>query len=143
VVNVTRTFVVDRPVDVVVDYLKDFSRAEEWDPGTTSCERNDSGPVIEGSNWHNVSMFRGRETELTYTLTRLESNRLTFVGKNKTATSTDDISMQPQGTGTSISYSADIRLNGLAKLGEPFLGSELKKLGDQTEQQLTRVINAL
>ena len=36
-IEVERTFDVDRPVEVVVDYLKDFANAEEWDPGTQSC----------------------------------------------------------------------------------------------------------
>lgn len=135
--------VVNKPVDIVVEYLRDFSRAEQWDPGTKSCERNDSGPVGEGSNWDNVSVFRGRETRLTYTLTRLEANRLTFVGTNKTATSTDDIMLQPDGDGTSISYHANIEFKGLAKLAGPFLGSDLKQLGDDTKEKLTQVINDL
>lgn len=142
-VSVERTFVVDQPMGVVVDYLKDFSRAQDWDPGTKSCRRNDRGPVGEGSTWDNVSEFWGRETRLTYTLIRLESNRLTFVGQNKTATSTDGIVLAPRGDATSISYHADIQFTGLAKLAAPLMGSELKRLGDGTEAQLTRVLNAL
>ncbi|MBW0100867.1 SRPBCC family protein [Pseudonocardia sp. KRD291] len=142
-VSVERTFVVNKPVDVVVDYLKDFSRAEYWDPGTKSCRRNDSGPIGEGSTWDNVSEFWGRETRLTYTLIRLEPNRLTFVGQNKTATTTDDITLSPRGSDTSISYHADIEFSALAKLAAPLMGSELKRLGDGTEDQLTRALNNL
>ncbi|WP_328539863.1 hypothetical protein [Streptomyces sp. NBC_00344] len=65
----------------MIDYLKDFSRTEEWDPGTKTCRRLDTGPVLPGATWRNVSEFRGRETELTYRLTRLEPRRLTFVGE--------------------------------------------------------------
>ena len=43
----------------VVDYLKDFSNAEEWDPGTQTCSRSDSGPLTEGASWHNVSNIFG------------------------------------------------------------------------------------
>ena len=65
--TVSRTFDVRPEPAVVVDYLKDFSHAEEWDPGTESCTRIDAGPVQVGSTWHNVSKIAGVSTELTYT----------------------------------------------------------------------------
>ncbi|MDQ2709951.1 MAG: SRPBCC family protein [Actinomycetota bacterium] len=141
-IAVQRTFLVQKSPDVV-NYLKDFSRAQDWDPGTKTCTREDAGPIAEGSTWHNVSVLRGRDTELTYRLARLEPDHLTFVGKNKTATSTDDMAISAAGTGTSITYHVDIEFHGLAKLAGPFLQSEFEHLGDQTEDQLTRIINAL
>ena len=101
-VHVQRTFTVNQPVDVVVDYLKDFGHAEQWDPGTVSCTRVGNGPVGVGSSWQNVSKVRGRETQLEYRLERLEPRRITFVGKNKTATSTDDITLAEASGGTQI-----------------------------------------
>jgi carbon monoxide dehydrogenase subunit G len=143
-VSVQRTFVVDQPLEVVVDYLKDFSRAQEWDPGTKSCRREDAeGPVQVGATWHNVSEFRGRETELDYRLEVLKADHLTFVGQNRTATSTDDLSFTTSGEGTAITYRAHVEFHGLAKLAGPFLQSEFERLGDQTEKQMTRVINDL
>ena len=143
-VSVERTFVVDKPLEVVVDYLKDFSRAEAWDPGTRSCRREgDTGPVQVGTTWHNVSEFRGRETELDYRLEVLEPDHLTFVGHNKTATSTDDITLVSAGPTTTITYQAHIEFHGVAKLASPFLKSEFERLGDATEKQMTEVINAL
>ena len=90
-VHIQRTFTVEQPVEVVVDYLKDFGHAEQWDPGTVSCTRVGGGPIEVGTSWDNVSKVRGRETQLSYRLERLEDGRITFVGRNKTATSTDDI----------------------------------------------------
>jgi carbon monoxide dehydrogenase subunit G len=143
-VTVERTFIVDRPLDVVVDYLKDFAHAEEWDPGTQSCTRiSAEGPVEVGTVWRNVSEFKGRETELEYRLAVLEPDHLTFVGNNKTATSTDDITLVALGTGTSITYQATIEFHGLAKLATPFLQKEFERLGDLTQSQLTKVINNL
>ena len=84
--TVSRTFTVSPPPNVVIDYLKDFSNAEEWDPGTESCTRNDSGPVQVGSTWHNVSKIVGTTTELTYQLTELTDERIVFVVKNETST---------------------------------------------------------
>ena len=87
--NVSRTFSVQQTPDRVIDYLKDFSNAEAWDPGTQSCTRSDSGPIREGSTWHNVSKIVGVTAELTYTLNKLSNRTLVFVGTNDSSTSTD------------------------------------------------------
>jgi len=143
VVNVERTFSVVPTPELVVNYLSDFARAEQWDPGTVSCTRSDDAPVRVGSTWQNVSKFRGKETELTYELTRWEQGRLTFVGKNKTATSTDDITIAAEGSGSTVTYRADIEFHGLAKLAGPFLKSEFDRLGDETVESMTSTLNNL
>jgi carbon monoxide dehydrogenase subunit G len=142
-VSVTRTFVLDKPVTTVIDYLKDFGNAVHWDPGTQRCERTDAGPVQVGSTWHNVSKVFGRETELTYRLKTLSPDHLVFIGTNKTATSTDDITVRPSGTGSELTYHANIELHGLAKLSAPVVKLEFERLGNATRKQMTTAINAL
>jgi carbon monoxide dehydrogenase subunit G len=145
VVGVERSFIVDRPVGVVADYLKDFANTEEWDPGTLSCVRQGrGGPVRVGTTWTNVSEFRGKDTELEYRLETCEPDRLVFVGENRTASTRDEISMLGLGrTGTSITYRAQVTFHGLAKLAEPLLQREFEKLADRTQIQLTKVLNNL
>lgn len=142
-VSVERTFVVNKPVDQVVGYLRDFGHAEAWDPGTKTCTQTSTGPVEVGTTWHNVSEFAGREVELTYTLSRAESHRLTFTGENKSATSTDDMTFAAADGGTQVTYNADIEFHGLAKLADPFMKPAFSRLGDETEKQMTDVIDAL
>jgi carbon monoxide dehydrogenase subunit G len=139
----TRTFVVRRLRADVVQYLSDFGNAEQWDPGTVSCVQNSPGPIAVGTTWRNVSRFRGKETELTYRLVEASDERLVFVGRNNTATSTDTMTFEDAGPGgTEISYHAAIEFHGLAKLATPFLKSEFDKLGDATQEQLTRVLES-
>ena len=142
-VHVTRTFAVDKPADAVIEYLRDFGNAVQWDPGTKSCVRVGSGPIAVGAVWRNVSKVLGRETELTYRLDKLESGRVTFVGTNDTATSTDDITFQEAGTGTRITYDSNIVFHGLAKLADPLMRREFERLGDETVEQMTGVLNGL
>jgi carbon monoxide dehydrogenase subunit G len=142
-VDVERSFTVPRPVRVVVEYLKDFAHAESWDPGTVSCSRVDGGPIEVGAKWHNVSEFRGRKTELAYQLTRFEPQHLTFVGENKTATSTDDLKFADVDGATSITYHANIVFHGIAKLADPLLKREFEKVGDQVVAAMTESISAL
>lgn len=142
-VEVNRSFEVTKPVSVVLEYLQDFARTQEWDPGTKSCTRTDSGPIKVGSRWHNVSEFRGRQTELEYQLKELTADHLVFRGDNKTVTSTDDISLAKSPTGTRISYRATLNFHGLAKLAGPFMKSGFEKVADDTVRQMAGVINDL
>jgi carbon monoxide dehydrogenase subunit G len=144
-VDVERTFTVASSPEGVVEYLRDFSRAEQWDPGTVSCTRLDEGPVGVGSRWRNVSTFLGRQTELVYELTRDDPQGLQFVGRNETATSTDDISItagSSPGT-TKIGYHAHLEFRGLARLGAPVAKLALEKQGTDTERNLIRVLGSV
>jgi carbon monoxide dehydrogenase subunit G len=142
-VSVLRTFTVHKPVPVVVDYLKDFAHTEQWDPGTKTCTRSDEGPIAVGARWHNVSEFRGRETELDYRLDRLDADHLVFTGNNKTATSTDDLTFSDSGDGTQVTYRATIAFHGLARLADPFLKSGFETLADETVKTMSDTLNEL
>ncbi|MER6518312.1 SRPBCC family protein [Streptomyces sp. NPDC054949] len=139
-VFVERSFTIPRPQAVLIDYLKDFGRAREWDPGTKTCERLDDGPVRVGSTWSNVSEFRGRETRLTYQLVRLDEDRLTFVGDNSTVTTTDDLLLTAVPGGTALTYRARLDFKGLFKLAAPFLGKEFNRLADEVERVMPQVL---
>ena len=142
-IDVERTFVVAKPIEVVVDYLKDFSNAEQWDPGTKSRTQETPGPVRVGTTWHNVSEIKGHETELAYRLDELSADHITFIGENKSATSIDDITLASVEGGTSITYHSHVEFHGVAKLADPFLHNEFKELGVETEEKITAAINAL
>jgi len=140
--TVTRTFTVQPSPQRVIDYLKDFSHAEAWDPGTESCTRNDAGPIQVGSTWHNVSKIAGTSTELTYELTELTEDRIVLVGRNETATSTDTITVRPHGEGSEVTYEAVIEMKGAAKLAAPLVKVVFEKIGNDTEEDMVRVLNS-
>jgi carbon monoxide dehydrogenase subunit G len=141
--SVERTFEVTASPDTVIDYLRDFAHTEEWDPGTQSCTRNDAGPIVVGSSWHNVSKVAGVETELTYTLTKITSDELVFVGVNDSATSTDTIAVRPSAGGSTLTYRADVEMHGLSRLAAPAIKLVFEKLAHDTERQMTDVLNGL
>ena len=142
-ITVERTFTVTVPPSAVIEYLKDFGHAEQWDPGTQSCVRNGDGPVIVGTSWHNLSKIIGVTTELTYTLEALENDRIVLVGRNDKATSTDTITVRAAGEGSSVTYRAELHMHGLAKLATPVMKLVFEKLGNDTQKQMTRVLNRL
>lgn len=142
--TVSRTFTVKPEPAVVLDYLQDFTNAEEWDPGTERCTRNDSGPIAVGSTFHNVSEIAGVSTELTYTLEKLTHDTIVLVGRNETATSTDTITVLPSaGGGSEVTYEAVIEMSGAAKLAAPAVKVLFEKVGNEVERDMTRALDRL
>jgi carbon monoxide dehydrogenase subunit G len=141
--RIERSFTVGKPLGEVREYLKDFSHAEQWDPGTESCTRLDSGPIVEGASWRNVSQFLGRRAELTYRLERATPERLTFAGSNGSASAVDDLAFAPEATGTRVTYTADIRLNGAMRVADPLVRVGLERMAGKVVARMQDVINAL
>jgi len=140
---VFRTFTVKPTPDVVVDYLADFTHAEEWDPGTESCTRLDSGPIQVGSRFHNESKIAGVSTELVYELVTLDADKVVLRGENDSATSTDTITVTPQDGGSEITYEAVIEAKGVGKLAEPLMKLVFERIGSETEKKMTEVLDRL
>lgn len=138
-----RTFTVTAPPNVVVNYLKDFGHAEEWDPGTEKCTPNQPGPVQVGSSWHNVSKVAGVSTELTFRLSELTGDKIVLVGENDTVRTTDTITVTSSGSGSEVNYHADLELHGAAKLATPIAKIGFEKLGNDTEKLMTEALNKL
>ncbi|WP_352230308.1 SRPBCC family protein [Kitasatospora phosalacinea] len=143
VIEVVREMRTVRPAGEVLAYLADFAHAAEWDPGTAECVPLGAGPPVPGARWRNVSVFRGRRTELVYELAARESDRLVFVGRNRTVTATDEILVDPSpdGSGAVVRYRARLRFHGVARLAEPFLRREFGRLADAVEQRLPAVLD--
>ena len=141
--TVARSFTVAAPPPRVFDYLKDFGNAEEWDPGTQKCTRRGDGQIGEGASWHNVSKIFGVATGLTHTLEKLTESTLVVVGKNKSSTSTDTITVNPDDSGSRLTYRADLEMKGTAKILNPVMKLVFEKLASDTEKQLSMVLNQL
>ena len=120
--HVERTFTVSRPVEEVYDYLVDFSRTEEWDPGTVSTTRT-SGSGGVGTTYANVSAFMGRQVELTYTTAVANRpGRLEFHGRNKASSTKDILTLRSTGPGTTeVHYRAEFRFHGVTKVLAPLV----------------------
>ncbi|MER5505239.1 SRPBCC family protein [Streptomyces sp. NPDC002766] len=141
VIEVERAVTLDHPLADVVPFLAAFSNTETWDPGTVTCRRIGEGEPVVGSEWHNVSKFRGRRTELRYRLIHHDARHLTFVGRNKTVTSTDDMRFEEDGGRTRLVYRARLDFNGLARLAQPLLKREFERLADEVSEQLARAVD--
>lgn len=65
-ITLDETIDVERPLHEVFDYLSDFSRSAEWDPGVARGERQSEGPLGVGSEFL-IVMNSGLELACTVT----------------------------------------------------------------------------
>ena len=138
-----RTLTTATPPDRVFAFLADFRHAEQWDPGTVTCELLE-GDLGVGSVYRNVSSFLGNKTEVRYTtVEREEGRRLHFQGRNEMFTGNDRIAIRPAGGGTELTYDADFEFHGLAQLAIPVVAAYLPLLASRTMKQLKRSLDAL
>src|SRR5215213_3485610 len=104
--SVSRTFTTTAPPDAAYAYLAHFTHAEQWDPGTQSCERT-GGDGGVGTTYRNVSTFLGRTTELTYTTTELAPpTRVHLRGTNEQFEGHDIFEIRAAGRGSEVTYRA-------------------------------------
>jgi len=138
---VERTLSVPRPIEVVFDYLTDFTHTNAWDPGTLETTRV-SGDGGVGTTYANTSEFMGRRTSLEYeTITVERPTKLRFRGRNKSATATDTMTFAPDGDGTRIHYRADFDFGRLVNLVAPLvLRRKLDHVADETMAQLEKTL---
>lgn len=136
--TISRVITTEAPIDDVFAYLADFSNAAEWDPGTASSAPRDGGPPHVGEVYDLVVTWGSRSLDMQYELVDLEEPTLIkLVGDGSTTAAIDTMILTelPDG-GTSVHYSADIRLKGVLRIAEPFLGSKFAALGDAAEREM-------
>ena len=140
-----RTLTTSTDIHTVWDYLTDFRTSEEWDPPTVSTERT-SGDGGVGTTYHNVSSFLGSQSEVDYVVSAVEPlERFELrgdAGKSLDLHDTITFERLPEG-GTQVTYRAEFRTHGAAKLAEPLLPPGLKILGDKVADSLLEHLDAL
>lgn len=134
--SVSRTFSTVATPDAAYAYLADFTHAEEWDPGTQTCERT-SGDGGVGTAYRNVSTFLGREVEITYTTAELAPpTRVHLRGINEQFEGHDIFEITAAGRGSQVRYTAEMSFSGLSRFASPVVAAYLPILARKTVDQL-------
>ncbi len=125
-------------------YVSDFSRVSEWDPGVVESRALGPDARIEvGSRFEVVALFRGNRQRFEYVVTEFEDGRrISLLGDGEKARSRDEISVAEVDGKTQITYEADIRLKGVRRALEPFLGRMFRRMGDDALDGLRRKLGA-
>ena len=117
------------------DAVADFSSSAAWDPGVIAATRTREGagaPVGIGAEYLLKVSFRGRESEMVYRTTGYERpNLVVLEGVGPRIAAVDTIRFEQIDGGTRVTYVADLRLIGLARIAGPLLGGEFEAMGDR------------
>jgi carbon monoxide dehydrogenase subunit G len=129
------------PIEQAFAYIADFANAREWDPGVATAERIDSGPVGVGSRYRLGVHLGGRVAPMDYRISICEPpNRVVLVGSGSGVSAVDEIRFQRAGAGTRIDYTADIRLGGIMRLVQPFLGGAFRTIARNAADGMHRTL---
>lgn len=112
------------------DFLADFSRVSEWDPGVAEAEKLTDGKPRLGSRFHVVASFLGQRVPLEYRISAFERpHRLVLTGGDTGMRSIDEIHFVPRAEGTRVTYEARLELLGLRSLADPLLDLVFQQIG--------------
>ena len=122
-------------------YMADLRNFTEWDPGVKAVRQ------LEGSGGGLDAVFDVtvagpvRDLTLRYVTEEHDAPRnLLVVARNLIFTSVDRITVEPDGTGSVVTYDADLRLNGLLRIGDLGLRLVFDRIGDRAAAGLRRVL---
>jgi carbon monoxide dehydrogenase subunit G len=127
----------------VFAYMADLRNFAEWDPGVKAVRQ------VEGSAGGPDAVFDvtvagiGRDLTLRYVTEEYDAPRnLLVVARSTVFTSIDRITVEPDGTGSVLTYDADLRLNGVLRVGDLGLRLMFGWIGDRAAAGLRRVLGA-
>ena len=130
--------------DVAFAYVADFANSMHWDPGVATSERIDSGPVGVGARYQLGVRMRGRVAPMEYRITVFEpSSRVVLTGEGSRISAVDEIRFEKTATGTHIDYTADIRLGGVLRVLQPFLGGAFRKIAEDALGGMKKTLDGL
>ena len=124
-------------------YMADLRNFAEWDPGVKAVRQ------VKGTGGGPDAVFdvtvAGPVLDLTlrYVTEEHDAPRtLLVVARSSVFTSIDRITVEPDGTGSVVTYDADLRLNGVLRVGDLGLRLVFGEIGDRAAAGLRRVLGS-
>ena len=131
------------PIEDTFAFIADFANSSRWDPGVATSERIDAGPVALGARYDLGVRMRGKVAPMEYRITTFEPpTRVILTGEGSGVSAVDEIKFEKTATGTTIDYTADIRLGGWMRLAQPFVGGAFEKIAKDALGGMQRALDA-
>ena len=125
--------VIDRPVEVVFNYVADQSNEPQYNPRMVRAEKVTPGPVGKGTRFRSAVSSVGRTAEMLIECTSYDRpTRLTSITTMPQADITYTLTFEPTATGTRMRWSGQVRPKG----GFRLLGPLITWMGIRQEQRI-------
>ncbi len=121
-------------------YMANLGNFAEWDPGVTRVKQSEGeGPGLNAV--YDVSV-KGLPTPLRYRTTQFQPpDSIVARAETLILTSLDTITVEADGTGSIVTYDAELTLNGPLGLADPILRLTFGRIGDRAAAGLIRVLD--
>lgn len=128
--------------DEVFAYMADLRNFAEWDPGVKKVVQvGGDGPAL-GAEFDVTVKGPGRDLTLRYRITEFHApHELLAVAKSGLFTSIDRITVIPTLAGCTVTYNAELRMNGIFSLADPGLRMVFHRIGDRAARGLRSALN--
>ena len=118
--------------DQAFDYVADLTNFVEWDPGVRRSVQVDGEGSELGAAYDVTVAAVPRDLTLRYEVVEHDPPRTCLVvARSAMFTSTDRISVEPDGDGSIVTYDAELALNGPLGLFDPALRLAFGRIGDR------------
>jgi Polyketide cyclase / dehydrase and lipid transport len=145
VIEVVRSVRTTCPLDVVADYLSDFTTSAEWDPHTAACSRVGDGVGVRvGVSFDNTQRIGLLRTTMRYTVSTFEAGSvISLHSHSRLLDAEDSMTFADEAGTTVVTYTARFELHGPAALAEPLLKLMLNKVADDGARGMQRTLDGL
>lgn len=125
--------------DEAFAFMADVTRFTEWDPNVKTSRRvAGDGPGLGASYDLDVG-----STVMRYVVTHYSApKRMVIEARTTFLTSIDEVTVEPNGAGSVVTYDAVLKLNGPLALFDLALAIAFRRLGDAAAAGLRRVLAA-
>jgi hypothetical protein len=113
---------IDRPVDVVFDYVADQSNERQYNPQMVRAEKITPGPVGKGTRFRSAVASRGRTAQMLIECTGYDRPRmLASTTTMRQADISYTLTFEPAGAGTRMRWAGQVRPKGALRLAGPLI----------------------
>ena len=121
--------------------MADMTRFKEWDPGVLDAKQvAGNGPGLDAAYLLTVKGVP-KPLPLKYVVTEFENGvRFRALAKAKMFRSDDVISVEPNGSGSTVTYTADLLLEGPLRIFDFALGPVFNRIGDAADGGLRKFL---
>jgi uncharacterized membrane protein len=128
-VQFSESVLVDRPVDVVFDYVATIDRWTEWRLTLTAASVTPPGPLASGSTIHATGQAMGRALDMEMGVTAFEpGQRIAFTSRSGPITLDGEFRFAPEGAGTRLTIGGTAEPGGLMKIAGPLVARQIHEM---------------
>lgn len=121
----------------------DLSRFAEWDPGVTAARQVRGEGPGPGAEW-DLTLAQPPRFRLRYKVREIvDGERVVVEARHPLLTSYDIISVEAAGTGSTVTYDAEVKLRGPLGLFDGLLSRSFQQIGDRAAAGLAEHLHAV